>query len=179
MIFLDHIIVRKIGPSPHDGHLQAGELSFRCALGSTGITNDKREGDGATPLGRFLFRHGYFRHDRLPKPETGLAFTQITALDGWSDDPQDPDYNRFIRHPDNGKRAYSAEHLWRDDEIYDLIVVIGHNDNPPIPGAGSAIFMHIARPDYSGTEGCVALSQDDLLSLLPLIGPDTTIDIQA
>ncbi|MEM8876508.1 MAG: L,D-transpeptidase family protein [Pseudomonadota bacterium] len=178
MNVLDEIIIRSAGTDPHSGSLQTAELSMRCALGGTGISLEKREGDGATPAGRYPFRRCFFRGDRIARPDTVLPITQIGALDGWSDDPMDPDYNCFVRFPEDGPRDYSAERLWRDDRIYDLIVVIGHNDDPPVPGAGSAIFMHLARPDFSATEGCVALCLKDLLSVVARIGPETIIDIR-
>jgi L,D-peptidoglycan transpeptidase YkuD (ErfK/YbiS/YcfS/YnhG family) len=156
----------------------AGALAFECALGTAGVTTGKREGDGATPLGSFPFRRGFYRADRLPCPSTSLPMQAIHPLDGWSDDIADPDYNRQVTHPQTGKRGFSAEHLWRDDAIYDVILVIGHNDSPAIRGAGSAIFVHVARPDFSGTEGCVALEQSDLLTLLPRIGPKTVLSIE-
>jgi L,D-peptidoglycan transpeptidase YkuD (ErfK/YbiS/YcfS/YnhG family) len=104
--------------------------------------------------------------------------TALKPQDGWSDDVNDPAYNRLVQHPQHGGRGFSAEHLWRSDEIYDVILVIGHNDDPPVPGAGSAIFMHLARHGWTGTEGCVALNRTDLLSLLPQIGPQTLLSIE-
>jgi len=147
-----------------DGILTHRGLRFRCALGKGGIRPeaDKREGDGATPLGRYPIRQILYRPDRLEAPKTALPVQALTAQDGWCDDPADPAYNRFVRLP----FAASHEKLWREDHVYDVIVVLGHNDDPPVPGLGSAIFMHVARPDYSGTEGCVALALPDLLALL-------------
>ena len=174
-----HIIVRPTGPARHDGILTWRGRGWRCTLGRSGIAAEKREGDGITPAGTFPFRRGFYRPDRVNRPEGSLEWSEINPLDGWSDDPTDPDYNRFIQHPANGTRPFSAEHLWREDQIYDLILVLGHNDAPPVPGSGSAIFMHLAREDYGPTEGCIALSHDDLWELLPYIGHDTVIDIRA
>lgn len=147
-----------------DGFLTYRGLRFRCALGKGGVRPeaDKREGDGATPLGRYPVRQILYRPDRLDAPVTALPVQALTAQDGWCDDPADPAYNRFVNLP----FAASHEKLWREDHVYDVIAVLGHNDNPPVPGLGSAIFMHVARPDYSGTEGCVALALPDLLALL-------------
>lgn len=178
MTFLDHITVRMAGAEPHAGQLEAAGLTIRCALGSAGIVRQKREGDSATPAGRYPFRRCFYRQDRISRPRTGLPLSATEPLDGWSDDPRDPDYNGFVRFPDEGQRDYSAERLWREDRIYDLIAVIGHNDDPPVPGAGSAIFMHLARPGFSATEGCIALGLDDLLDLVARIGPETVIDIR-
>lgn len=159
------------------GVLSFGGLRFRCALGKGGVRPEaeKREGDGATPLGRYPLRQVFFRADRLAAPQTRLPLQVLTPQDGWCDDPLDPAYNRFVTLP------YGASHekLWRDDAVYDLIVVLGHNDDPPIPGLGSAIFMHVARPDYSGTEGCVALALPDLLALLAVLWPATQIEVRA
>jgi L,D-peptidoglycan transpeptidase YkuD (ErfK/YbiS/YcfS/YnhG family) len=148
--------------------------SYRCALGKGGIRATKTEGDGATPMGRFALRRVLYRADRLDAPKTGLA--QVAALDpadGWCDDPADTSYNRQVRHP----YPASAETLWRDDGLYDVIVVLGHNDDPPVAGAGSAIFLHVARPDYGPTEGCVALALPDLLKVLEDCGDGTFLSV--
>lgn len=135
---------------------------FRCAIGRGGYAVDKREGDGTTPIGSWPFRMVYFRPDRGPPPETGLKTVPLTETDGWCDAPGDPAYNRPVTLP------YSASHevMWREDALYDIVVVLGHNDDPPIPGHGSAIFVHVARDGYLPTEGCVALKRDDLEQVL-------------
>lgn len=135
---------------------------LRCAIGRSGIARDKAEGDGATPAGRFAARRGFYRADRLARPASAIALAPLAVHDGWCDDPADPAYNRQVRLP----FAAGHERLWRDDGVYDLIVVLGHNDDPVVPGRGSAIFLHVARPDFSPTEGCVALARDDLAAVL-------------
>jgi L,D-peptidoglycan transpeptidase YkuD (ErfK/YbiS/YcfS/YnhG family) len=97
----------------------------------------------------------------------------LAPEDAWVDDPTDPQYNGLVALP------YSArtEQLWREDDIYDLIIVIGYNMEPVIPGAGSAIFLHVARPDFSHTEGCIAVRREVLTSLIPLLGPGSMIVI--
>jgi len=145
----------------------------RAALGKGGLSSSKREGDGATPIGVFPLRGLLYRADRLPKPHTGLALSAIEPGDGWSDDPADPLYNRPVPLP----HPYSHELLWRADGLYDLVVPLGYNDDPPVPGLGSAIFLHCARPDYGPTEGCVAVAAPDLLHLLAGCGPGTRIEI--
>lgn len=145
-----------------DGRALWGERRFRAALGLAGISEEKREGDRATPVGAFLMREALYRPDRLGSPATRLPVRALAAEDGWCDAPEDPAYNHQVRLP---YRA-SAERLWRGDHLYDLIVPLGYNDDPVIPGHGSAIFLHVARPDYSGTEGCVALALPDLLQVL-------------
>ena len=136
--------------------------SVRCALGRNGIYTNKKEGDGATPAGKFPLRQVLYRADRLTAPKTGLPIKAIKPSDGWSDDPKDPAYNMLIMHP----YKFHHEKLWRDDHVYDIVVEIGHNDNPPKQGFGSAVFLHVAHPNYSPTEGCVALKLEDLLLLL-------------
>jgi L,D-peptidoglycan transpeptidase YkuD (ErfK/YbiS/YcfS/YnhG family) len=141
-----------------------GTRTWRCAIGRGGVKpeSEKREGDGATPTGVFPLRRVLYRPDRLARPKTELPVRPLAPDDGWCDDPADPNYNRPVKLP------YAASHecLWRDDGIYDVIVVLGHNDDPPVPDMGSAIFLHVARPDYGPTQGCVALALPDLLEVL-------------
>lgn len=155
------------------GFLTWQTIRVRCALGRGGVLSDKREGDGATPAGAFPLRRLLFRADRLNRPVTGLPAEAIRADDGWCDDPRSPSYNRPVRPP----FAASHEKLWRDDALYDLVAVIGHNDDPPVPGRGSAIFLHVAKPDWGPTEGCVALTRDDLLRLLAACDETASIRI--
>ncbi len=135
---------------------------MRCALGRGGISATKREGDGATPAGYFAMRFLLYRPDREATPQTRLASRALARADGWCDAPADRAYNRMIRLP----HPASAEALWRDDAQYDLIVPLGYNDIAVIPGAGSAIFLHLAAPDFAPTAGCVALARADLLAVL-------------
>jgi L,D-peptidoglycan transpeptidase YkuD (ErfK/YbiS/YcfS/YnhG family) len=151
-------------------------VTRRCALGKGGIKLEKREGDGATPAGSWELKRVLYRPDRLPRGvDTALPASALTPSDGWCDDPAHPDYNRPVTLP------FGASHevLWREDGVYDVIGVLGHNDDPPLPGLGSAVFLHVARPDYSPTEGCVALALPDLLELLRAAGPGTRFSIPA
>ena len=166
------IAVLTAGP---DGRLSDGVRSWRCALGRGGVRADKREGDGATPAGRFALRRVLWRADRLARPETGLSSTAIDPGDGWCDDPGHAAYNRPVRLP----FPASHERLWRADGLYDVVVVPGHNDAPPVPGLGSAVFLHVARADYGPTAGCVALALPDLLEVLAGCGPETVLEIRA
>ena len=136
----------------------------RCALGKGGVTpaDAKREGDGASPIGVWPMRQVFWRADRLERPVTALPADALMPEAGWCDDPASPLYNFPVALP----FPLRHEKLWREDELYDVIVVLGYNDNPVLPGRGSAIFLHVARPDYSPTEGCVACSREDLLALL-------------
>ncbi|MFT7573498.1 MAG: L,D-peptidoglycan transpeptidase YkuD (ErfK/YbiS/YcfS/YnhG family) [Paracoccaceae bacterium] len=137
--------------------------TFRCAIGRGGIATDKTEGDGITPIGEFDMIKALYRPDRGVPVDTSIGIAPIAATDGWCDDPAHADYNRPVSLP----HAASCETLWRSDALYDLVVVTSHNSQPIIPGAGSAIFVHIAGgPDYPPTEGCVAFARDDLEAIL-------------
>ncbi len=145
-----------------NGRLVLGGLVFRAALGLGGVRRDKREGDGATPAGLLPLRRVLYRADRVPPIECVVPTEPIVPTDGWCDDPSQSDYNCMIRLPHEG----SYEELWRHDEVYDLVGVLGWNDAPVQRGRGSAIFLHVARPNYSPTEGCIALAMGDLRRLL-------------
>ena len=146
---------------------------YACAIGKAGFTHDKREGDNKTPIGRFALRECWVRADRVQTPETSLHIRTITKQDGWCDDPEHPAYNTHVKLP----FASRHERLWRDDHAYDIIVSLGYNDDPIIPGKGSAIFLHVAQPDFRGTEGCVALAEPDLRQILRALTPETHIHI--
>ncbi|MCC7166110.1 MAG: L,D-transpeptidase family protein [Rhodospirillales bacterium] len=146
----------------------------RCALGRSGVSLAKREGDGATPVGRFLLREIFYRPDRLARPHSALLIRALEPDMGWCDEPSDPGYNRLVRLPYDGR----CETMWRDDGLYDLLVVLGHNDDPPQPDLGSAIFLHVAGPDFGPTEGCVALALPDLQALVARLEPGSAITIQ-
>lgn len=155
------------------GRLRLGDAEYQCALGPTGIVSAKHEGDGGTPGGNFPLRSVMYRPDRVSAPATMLPVRALSENDGWCDDPKHADYNRPVPLP----HPASHERLWRDDHIYDVIVEVGYNDDPPVPGNGSAIFMHIAREGYTPTQGCVALALDDLLAVLRVSGPDTALRV--
>jgi L,D-peptidoglycan transpeptidase YkuD (ErfK/YbiS/YcfS/YnhG family) len=157
-----------------DGSLTFQDKTYRCALGKGGLKSDKKEGDGATPVGQFTLRYILYRADRIKTPQTTLKTYPIEATAGWCDDPDHPEYNRPVTLP------FSASHekLYRDDHIYDIIVVLGHNDNPPIPNKGSAVFFHLARPHFTATEGCVAVNLDDMLEILTKIPAHERMDIR-
>ena len=151
-----------------------GDQRWRCSVGAGGVREDKVEGDAATPVGEFPLRHIYFRNDRLVLPKTvRLPARAISKHDGWCDDPRSSSYNRLVRIPND----WSHEKMWREDGLYDLLVVIGYNDDPPEGEWGSAIFLHVARGDYEPTRGCVAFKASDLLELVTLIGPETRLKI--
>jgi L,D-peptidoglycan transpeptidase YkuD (ErfK/YbiS/YcfS/YnhG family) len=156
--------------------LTADGVTTPCIIGRTGAcaAAAKGEGDGHTPQGVFALRPALLRPDRgIAAPVTALPWRWLDPADGWSDDPADPAYNTRVRHP----HPFSAEHLWRDDGLYDVIVPLGYNDAPPVPGRGSAIFLHCTA-GHPVTAGCVAIAREALLALLPWLTPDDGIAIQ-
>lgn len=164
----DRLLVRASGFARWRGR------SYRCAIGRNGIAADKTEGDGTTPAGTWPLRRLLYRADRLAAPRTRLPAAVIARTDGWCDAPGDPLYNRMVTLP----YGASAEELWRDDPLYDLVVPVGYNDDPPVSARGSAIFIHVAADCDAPTAGCVAFARSDLLELLAGFGPDTLLDIQ-
>lgn len=166
--------VHPLPGAPSQGRLVAGAAVIPCALGRSGVRAVKREGDGASPRGVFRLRGGFFRPDRFPvRPTSPLPLRAIRPDDGWCDAASDRRYNRPIRLPS----PTSAEAMWREDGLYDLVLDLDHNRGPIRPGAGSAIFMHVAREGFRPTEGCVALRPADLRRLLRRLGPKTRIAI--
>jgi len=146
----------------------------RCAAGHGGIGEKIREGDGVTPAGAWPLRRVLYRADRIAPPRTLLPTAAIQPDQAWCDVPDDPHYNRLVRLP----YATLDERLWREDALYDLIVIVGFNDAPVVPGKGSAIFLHLAQPDYAPTQGCVALSLQDLTEALMQLGPHDRLVVQ-
>jgi L,D-peptidoglycan transpeptidase YkuD (ErfK/YbiS/YcfS/YnhG family) len=147
-----------------DGWLLVAGQMFRAALGRGGVRADKREGDGATPAGVMALRRVFYRAGRGAIPACAVPIEPTAPDDGWCDDPAHADYNQMVRLPHDGR----CEELWRGDGVYDLVGVLGWNDAPVVRGRGSAIFLHVARPDFSPTEGCVALALADLRRVLAL-----------
>jgi len=153
--------------------LHFADISIPCAIGRSGAcdADKKREGDGCTPRGIWPIRTVLLRPDRGLSPPAHLPWRWLRPDDGWSDDPRDPAYNRPVRHP----HARSAERLWREDQLYDVIVVLGHNDDPPVPGEGSAIFFHLREGDV--TEGCVAIPRETMVLLLATLDAASILEI--
>ena len=166
----------RVRRSPLDrtrGSLVAGAMAIPCALGRTGPRRNKREGDGASPVARLRVLGGFYRADRQPRPRTLLRLRPIRAEDGWCDEPADRNYNRPVRRP------YPASHeaMRRDDALYDVVLDLAWNRGPIVKGRGSAIFLHLARPDFAPTQGCVAIPATAVRRLLARIGPRTRIEI--
>jgi L,D-peptidoglycan transpeptidase YkuD (ErfK/YbiS/YcfS/YnhG family) len=144
-----------------------GNKIFSCTIGRNHFKQHKVEGDGATPLGTFPMRMVWYRSDRIQLPKTVLPVRAMTQMDGWCDDTNHPWYNKAIRLP----FCASHEVLWRDDGVYDIVIVVGYNDAPVIPNKGSAIFMHLQHQDNRATVGCAAFIKEDLLYILDHVSP--------
>jgi len=161
------IIVKKTG------YLKYKNFKFRCALGKNGIKKKVKEGDNITPIGIFKITRIYYRHDKIKKIKTPIKKIKIKKNMGWCDDPKSNFYNQQIRLPNK----FNYEKLYRNDRIYDLLAVLNYNTNPVIKNKGSAIFLHIAKKNYTYTKGCIALSKIDLLKILNKINKRTKIKI--
>lgn len=148
---------------------------FPCTIGRNGVTQAKREGDGATPVGVHSFVGLLYRPDRIARSALPDWALPIRPRDGWSDDPRDEDYNLIIRHP----HPFSAEHLWRADPMYDVVLLTNWNWPYAVRGAGSAIFMHTWRAPGHATAGCVALARADLLWIANRIRHETRLIVRA
>jgi L,D-peptidoglycan transpeptidase YkuD (ErfK/YbiS/YcfS/YnhG family) len=156
------------------GKLFFNNKKYRCALGRNGVRKNKQEGDGSTPAGCFAIRKVFYRPDKMEKPTTVFPTQALDPQGGWCDDVNAPEYNTYIHLPYSG----SHEKLWRDDDLYDIVAVLGYNDNPPIKSKGSAIFLHIADKKYQPTAGCIALSRDDLSAILKTADPAAELCVQ-
>lgn len=165
----DTLFVRRKPGRLHQGLLEVEGTVLPCALGRSGFSALKLEGDGATPAGAFDLLYGYYRADRMNRPETGLPLFPIRQTDGWCDEPGHANYNRPVTLP----CPASTETMMRDDHLYDICIVLNFNIRPRMRNGGSAIFFHLAREGFQPTEGCVALRRSDMLRLLPFIGPQT------
>jgi L,D-peptidoglycan transpeptidase YkuD (ErfK/YbiS/YcfS/YnhG family) len=167
------LLVSKAPGQAARGIVRFGGRQIICALGRAGVTHFKREGDGATPAGTLRPRLVLYRPDRAHRPETKLPLRPIRPDDGWCDSPEDRNYNRGITLP------YPARHerLWRKDNLYDLLVVLDWNLEPAIPYRGSAIFLHLERPDGGPTEGCIAVGIAEMRRLIRRMDITTTIEV--
>jgi L,D-peptidoglycan transpeptidase YkuD (ErfK/YbiS/YcfS/YnhG family) len=166
--------VRAAAGSRTRGWLTAGAFRVPVALGRGGIKADKREGDGATPAGRFRLKRLWWRADRGPRPRTLLPVRRIAPQDAWSEDPADRNYNRHVRRA----TGVPGDRLMRSDHLYDLVIELDHNTRPRVAGHGSAVFIHVARPGLGPTAGCVAMKNDSLRLLLAHFDRETEVDIR-
>ena len=167
------IRVRPAAGNPRRGWLTADGWTIPVAIGRGGIMANKREGDGGTPRGTFHPRLLWWRADRHARPRTFLPARAIRPEDAWCEDPADRHYNRPMRRA----AGESGDRLTREDHLYDFIVEIDHNTVPRVAGRGSAVFLHLARSNFSPTAGCVSMTQSSMLRLLRRMGPQTRIVI--
>ncbi len=170
---LKYIDVRPRPGHKSQGQLIAGPIVLRCALGKGGIITRKREGDGGTPLGPMRLLYGFKRPDKQVKSTPLLHLNPLKKNDGWCEVGNDRNYNRKVRIPYNA----SHETMWRNDDLYDICIVLDWNIRPRRRSGGSAIFFHLARPGYTPTEGCIALSRADMNRLLPHLSDKTVIRV--
>lgn len=168
------ITVRARPGHPTQGIMAAGPARFACALGRGGISSNKREGDGATPLARMRILSGYVRRTTNTATRSRLALSPISAELGWCEVPDDRNYNRPVRLP----YAASHENMLREDTLYDYCLVLDWNISPRRRGRGSAIFFHLARPGLTPTQGCVAVTMAVMKRLLPHLSPRTVLEVR-
>ena len=159
----------------HHGLLSYNDKTIPCCLGRSGLTDDKKEGDGATPIGSFRLLYGFHRADRLVTPQSNLTFSTIQPDYGWCDAPEDKNYNALVKLP------FEASHeiMTREDRLYDICIVMDYNIEPAISGLGSAIFFHQTSPELKPTEGCVAIDPAHMQELLPLLSDQTVMIVHA
>jgi len=155
------------------GYLKYNDIKFKCALGKSGIGKKKIEGDNITPKGTFKIIKIYYRKDRIKEINSAFSLIEIKKNMGWCDDPKSKKYNQLIKLPSKDRN----EKLFRNDRIYDLILVLNYNMNPIIKNKGSAIFIHIAKNNHTKTKGCIALKKKDLIQIISKIKRDTKIII--
>lgn len=158
----------------HSARIQAGSVMMRGAIGRSGTTRLKREGDGHTPAGRYLLLRGFFRLDRFSRTSSLVNLVPLRPSQGWCDDPASQHYNR----PTDIATHCRHETLWRADPVYDVVIPTTHNERPRIVNCGSAIFFHLARPGYGPTEGCIAISREDMRKLLPRLAKKVRLIIR-
>ena len=162
-----HIVIK-------NNYLTFNNKSIPCAIGRNGYTKEKKEGDGCTPIGKFNIIQCYYRSDKVKELFTNLDISVINKNSGWCDDPNCSLYNQYINFPFN----YSAENLYRNDDLYDIVFVIDYNMNPVVRNKGSAIFLHVANDDLMPTDGCIAIQKNELLMLSKFINKHSTITMK-
>ena len=149
------------------------DYKLKCAIGKSGITSFKKEGDFSTPKGTFKLGKLYYRKDRIETLKYNLKKKIIKKNMGWCDDSRSRKYNKEINLP----TKFRAEKLYRKDKIYDLFINIEYNYKPTKKNKGSAIFLHLANKKYRPTKGCIAISKKDFLKLISSIKKNTKISI--
>ncbi len=175
-----HWLVKKLNKKYF---LIVGNKAFRCQIGSAGFIKaaKKVEGDKTTPVGKWYIQSLYYRPDRvfIPKfkKKNALKKKQITKHCAWCDDIKSLYYNRYININNFSSLNINYEKLWREDNVYDVLLVFSHNVRPTIKNKGSAIFIHCSFSDDRNTAGCIALKKKDLVFLLKNLRHKTFIKI--
>ena len=146
---------------------------IKCTIGKNGITKNKHEGDSKTPKGNFKLIKIFYRKDKIKLSKTALKRVAIKKNMGWCDEVKSKQYNQLIRFP----FKHSAEKLWRKDSIYDVIIILNFNLNPVKKKAGSAIFLHICKKNYTPTKGCIAINKQDMINLISVIDNNSELII--
>nr|WP_093041039.1 L,D-transpeptidase [Rhizobium tibeticum] len=153
--------------------IQFGTITVPAAIGRSGRTVGKREGDGATPIASMTLLSGFRRGDRPIRLETPLAVRRIRGDMLWCDQPENANYNRLVRAPFRP----SHEEMKRKDGLYDVCLVMDWNITSRTRNRGSAIFLHLIKPGYEPTAGCVAVHPRDMRRLLPFMRKGTVIRV--
>ena len=167
------LVVRAAPGNRSRAIVQCGPLTFAAAIGRSGRTVLKREGDGATPIAAMKLLSGFVRGDRGPLPKTSLPMRRIRPDMLWCDQPEHASYNRLVRAPFRP----SHEEMQRSDGLYDICLVMDWNVTARKRYGGSAIFFHLIRPGYEPTAGCVAVSLRDMRRLLAVMGRGTVVRV--
>ena len=154
-------------------YLSLNNYKAKCAVGKRGIGYKKKEGDLITPVGSYTIKYILYRKDRVRKIQTKVKKFIIKKNMGWCDDPKSSHYNKLVKLP----FAYNHERLFKNENIYDIILVLDYNMNPVKKNKGSAIFIHIAKNNYKRTEGCVAIKKLHLLKIIKEIKFNTKVKI--
>ena len=154
-------------------YLTFKNFKVKCAIGKKGIGLKKIEGDLITPKGSFRVKRVFYRKDRIKYFESKIPKSIIKKNMGWCDDPKSKYYNKLIRLP----FSFSFEKLYRKDNIYDLILVLNYNISPIKKNKGSAIFIHIAKKNFSSTKGCVAIRKFELIKLIKYLNKSSKVNI--
>ena len=164
--------------------LKVGSKVFRCQIGDGGLklARKKIEGDKTTPIGKWYLYSIYYRSDKILRPKLYkkniLKINKITKNCGWCDDVRSNKYNEYIKINNFQSLNLNYEKLWREDEVYDILIVTSHNLKPIIKNKGSAIFIHCSFLNNRNTDGCIALEKKDLVFLLKYVSRKTYVKIQ-
>ncbi|VAV98359.1 hypothetical protein MNBD_ALPHA08-1728 [hydrothermal vent metagenome] len=172
---VDQLVIRSTGKTANNGTVQVNHVTFPCVIGKGGIGVKSREGDGITPVGCWKMAYFLYRPDRIQKIHSLLSGFAIRPSDSWCDLVTSRHYNRPLAET----LPSSSEALWRQDSLYDIVIVLDHNTRPAISGRGSAIFIHLSGSNSPYTQGCIALDRPDLLKILYSCGPQTKVQINS